>query len=212
MSVHGGAGETGPTLIDLLRAAYVAPVDLHLVHRLDRATSGLIVLAKSGAIARAISDSWDSAEKRYLAVALGTIDRPMRLDIPIEDKHGHRKKALTELSVVARLDRVEPTSSLIALDLGTGRTHQIRVHLKEVGHPVLLDDKYGDFAANKAWARAIASKGASKPKHLMLHSWRLIIRHPAKGGTFRMIANPPSGWSAAVEIAGGVVDAFQEVP
>jgi 23S rRNA-/tRNA-specific pseudouridylate synthase len=212
MSVHGGAGEEGPTLIDLLRAAYRDVVDLHLVHRLDRATSGLMVIAKSKAIARQVNRAWDSAEKRYLAVALGLVDRSMSIDVPLEDRYGKKKAAETQLSVIAPLDRIEPPATLVELVLGTGRTHQIRLHLRKIGHPVLMDDKHGDFRANKAWARAAQGRGANRPKHLMLHSWRLRIRHPARADAVGLAAKPPSWWAELLEIAGGVVDAFDEVP
>jgi 23S rRNA pseudouridine955/2504/2580 synthase len=212
MSVHGGAGETGPTLIDLLRAAYAEPNALHLAHRLDRPTSGLVLLAKSGALAGQLAKSWEHADKRYLAIALGELAGEQRIEAPLEDKHGQTKRAETRVRPLATLRAIEPVTTLIEVALETGRTHQIRLHLAELGHPLLLDDKHGDFRANKRWIRAVRDAGGPRPKDLMLHSARLAIDHPLHGGRVRLSAEPPESWSAIVRAAGGEVDAIHDLP
>jgi 23S rRNA pseudouridine955/2504/2580 synthase len=217
MSVHGGAGEKGPTLIELLAQAYAIKTTLHLVHRLDRATSGLIVVAKTKEAASALGKSWERAEKTYLALALGVIDRELVIDAPLEDKHGQVKAAHTRARPLSVLGAIEPKTTLLSIALGTGRTHQIRLHLAEAGHPVLLDDKHGDFDANKRWSRAVreacAARGTSRTiKHLMLHSFRLSLEHPRKKSRFLLTSEPPEWWAEAIHAGGGAVDGLHEVP
>lgn len=206
LSVHGGAGETGPTLIDLLRGAYGDPSSLHLVNRLDKATSGLVLLAKSAAIAGQLAKTWEHAEKKYLAVALGRIEGERAIDEALDDKYGPAKDARTWVKARAVLDAVTPMSTLIEVRLGTGRTHQIRLHLKELGHPLLLDDKHGDFRANKAWIRAVRDAGGPRPKGLMLHARSLELDHPDGSGRVLLGAEPPESWGEILRVAGRQVD------
>ncbi|MCK6550955.1 RluA family pseudouridine synthase [Myxococcota bacterium] len=219
MSVHGGAGEKGPTLIDLVRAAYPAGGDeVTLVHRLDRATSGLMILAKSTDAASTIGKSWEDAEKTYLAIALGFLKRDLVVDQPIEDRYGVSRSATTRAHPLAQLDAIEPATTLVSVTIGTGRTHQIRLHLAEKKHPVMGDEKHGDFPANKAWARAIKDEinrrgGTTRAvKHLMLHSFRLAFTHPATGERVTLEAPPPAGWADLLEAGGSGVDVLSRVP
>lgn len=206
LSVHGGAGEPGPTLIELLREA--AGTDrLQLVHRLDRATSGLISIARSAELAKAVQARWEAARKTYLALALGRIDRVLELGEPIADKHGRSREAFTRARPLAVLERVEPVTTLLHVELGTGRNHQIRIHLGERGHPLLMDDKHGDFAANKRWRKAVeAAIPAGEPKrsakHLMLHSHHLELTHPRTKVQLRLTADPPEVWGPILSALG----------
>lgn len=194
IAVHGGAGETKKTLLDILTAAYAAPVPLTLAHRLDRGTSGVLLLTKRPELAKVLMGLWPSAEKTYLAVALGRIDDPIRVDRALEDGDGRARSAATRFTPRRPLTMLAPETTLVEAVLETGRTHQIRRHLASIGHPVLMDDRYGDFAANKAWARAVRDAGGTKPKHLMLHARRLALPHPTTGAPLAFEADPPPAW------------------
>jgi 23S rRNA pseudouridine955/2504/2580 synthase len=193
MAVHGGAGETGRTLIDLIAECYDGAVDVHLAHRIDKETSGLVVLAKSKAEAQALQAAWDRVEKRYLAVVLGKIAGPLTLDRPLPEKDGRPQSALTRVRPLEFWSRLEPAVSLVEAEIVTGRTHQIRRHLAGAGHPVLMDDKHGQFKANKAWARALRDQLDLRVKHLCLHSWRAVL--PRSDGNKLTLEAP---WPAAL--------------
>jgi 23S rRNA pseudouridine955/2504/2580 synthase len=216
IAVHGGAGEARATVIELVRAAYDAPVEVDLVHRLDRGTSGALVLAKSKAAGRLLTMGWSEAKKTYLALALGRYAGPPRIETPIEDREGLSRMARTQVQVRAVLDRVEPRASLLAIELDTGRTHQIRKHLAELGHPVLLDDQHGDFAANRAYLKAMRDAGGHVPrKAMMLHSAKIRVLHPRTQEPIEVRAPVPDDWRELVRLSGptgGEVDALLQVP
>jgi 23S rRNA pseudouridine955/2504/2580 synthase len=143
---------------------------VYLVHRLDKDTSGLILVAKSRESAARFSTLFAGPRrgviKRYLAVCAGSPQPPegiIRLDLAVR---GALKKSETSYRVLSRREASVPTMagegkdepgeapagrffSLLELELGTGRTHQIRRHLARIGCPVLGDDKYGDFSLNR---------------------------------------------------------------
>jgi 23S rRNA pseudouridine955/2504/2580 synthase len=171
LAVQGGEG-VGRSLDQILRDEY-RPRPL-LVHRLDKDTSGVILTAKGrGAAARFSAVlAGGAAEKRYLALCAG-VPRPaegiIRLDLEIRGRAGRVSRKNSETAY--RLAGASPGGefSLLELELGTGRTHQIRRHLARIGHPVLGDDKYGDFALNRALRRA------RDLRRLLLHCIRLRI-------------------------------------
>ncbi len=183
VAVHGGSG-VSYGVIESMRAERPLAKFLELAHRLDRDTSGLLILAKKrGALVelhRMLREG--EVEKRYLAIAKGrwlggTRDLKASLHKFVTGE-GERRVAVREDGQHA-LTRVKPLKlaedcSLLELRLMTGRTHQIRVHLAHAGHPVLGDDKYGDFAAN----RALAPRGV---KRLFLHAAHLAFAHPLTG-------------------------------
>lgn len=207
IAVHGGAAEKKKTVLDVLGEAYEGQKrELVLAHRLDRDTSGVLLLTKDPDMALKLRADWHLAEKVYWAVALGTIKRAMRIDQPLEDKDGRVRDAATRILPQAQLDKVEPHSTLVEAHLETGRTHQIRRHLASKGHPVLGDDKHGNFAANKAWDKAIRAAGGPRPKHMMLHARRLSIRHPISGETLEFHAPAPDSWVGILQAAGASVD------
>jgi 23S rRNA pseudouridine955/2504/2580 synthase len=157
VAVHGGSG-ISHGVIELLRAARPDLKDLSLVHRLDRETSGCLVLAKKRSALRALHEKFRQGvvEKNYLALVVGDwqlgeqlIDKPL---LVTHRRGGERhvivspdgKAALTRV----RLSRTYGKYSLVQCSPLTGRTHQIRVHLQSMGFPLAGDDRYGDADVN----------------------------------------------------------------
>ncbi len=201
VAVHGGSG-VSYGVIESLRAARPRARLLELAHRLDRGTSGLLVIAKKRSalveLHRMLRDG--EADKRYLALAKGSWKGGAR---ELRERlhkyvaaggerrvavHGGGRSALTVVKPIA----VSDSCSLLELRLLTGRTHQIRVHLAHAGHPVLGDDKYGDFELN----RALARQGVTR---LMLHARRLAFAHPLTGEALRLEAPVPLDMRRYVE-------------
>ena len=209
VAVHGGSGVSFGVIEQLRRARPQARY-LELVHRLDRETSGILLIAKKRSALKQLQDQFrDRATgKTYLALALGAwpaarkvIDAPLRkLIVPAgaagegerrvqiasrDDPQGLR--AITLVRVQQRLPAFAPglpEGSLLEVTIKTGRTHQIRVHLASSGHPIAGDDKYGDFALN----RALQKHGL---KRMFLHAWRLRFAHPATGQAIELQAALP---------------------
>jgi len=193
VAVHGGSGVSFG-VIESLRAARPEAKMLELAHRLDRDTSGLLVVAKKRSalveLHRMLRDG--EVEKVYVAIVKG-VPAKKQFDIR-ESLHkyvtasGERRVSVKEDGVSAvtkaRMLHKSGDFSLLEVRLMTGRTHQIRVHLAHSGHPVLGDDKYGDFELN----RALARQGV---KRLMLHARRLAFRHPLEGKPIRVESGLP---------------------
>lgn len=191
MATHPAPGLRSPTLVNALLARShglspgSAPYRPGIVHRLDKDTTGLIVVAKSErahrALASLIADR--NVERLYVALVEGSVE-PARLaiDAPIRRNpadrlrmhvHAEGKPAKTHLAVLARLD----ARSLVAVRLETGRTHQIRVHLAAAGWPVVGDPLYGRGPV-------------SDP--LQLHSILMSFKHPLEAGMVEAWAEPPA--------------------
>jgi 23S rRNA pseudouridine1911/1915/1917 synthase len=165
-----------------------------IVHRLDKGTSGLIVVARNDASHRALASQLEhrTLSRTYLAVVRGRIkDDAGELEGPIGRHPKERKRmavveggrfARTRYAVVER----KGTHTLLRCELETGRTHQIRVHLAALGHPVAGDDDYGGREA-----------GLERP---LLHAWRLRLRHPRTKAEMNFEVAPPedfeSFWSS----------------
>jgi len=159
------------------------------VHRLDRETSGLLVVAKKRPAARLLSSILSSgrAEKTYLAVTeraprpeSGTIRTPIRVRKSLSSRaetHREGKRSVTRYRTVRRLPGGR---ALVEIRIETGRTHQIRVHLASIGSPILGDSKYG----------------ATSPGRLMLHAWKLRIPYPGDGDAIEAVAPPPPGFES----------------
>jgi 23S rRNA pseudouridine1911/1915/1917 synthase len=150
-----------------------------IVHRLDRETSGLMVFAKSEAAKRALQENWDEAEKKYLAVVEGAPPAAAGLLESQLDESDDFKVRVVEKGPSARLARTRyrvmkkgAITSLLALTLETGRRHQIRVQLAEIGCPIVGDGRYG---AKTNPARRVA-----------LHATKLSFRHPTDGEMMRL--------------------------
>ena len=158
IAVHGGSG-ISHGVIELLRAARPDLGDLSLVHRLDRETSGCLVVAKRRSALRALHEKFREGvvEKNYLALVIGdwqlgeqVIDAPLL----VTHRQGGERHVIVSAEgkpaqTRVRLSRTYGTSSLLLCSPLTGRTHQIRVHLLHVGFPIAGDDRYGDADANR---------------------------------------------------------------
>lgn len=202
MAVHGGAGERR-SVIELLRQAYPKPQELHLAHRLDKDTGGVLLVAKSAVVARAIGAAWEGYRKIYLALVSGAPEEGT-IDRPLSDKEGKVQSARTTIRVIETVGNV----TLISAEIETGRTHQIRRHLASIGHPILMDDKHGDFAANKALVKRIREAGGKRPKHALLHAYRLVGPHPATPARLDLVSRPPDEWGEIL----GRVDVLDHLP
>ena len=182
-----------------------------IVHRLDRDTSGLLVAAKSDEAHRVLAAALERREIRryYLAACWGHLDRsPLEVDAPIGRHPRDRKKmavvdegrrAVTRFRVRERWRAAE----LLEVAMETGRTHQIRVHLAHLGHPVVGDDTYGArwergmSGSAQSWSRALARR---VPRQF-LHAWRLAFAHPRSGEEMRFEAPLPDDLHRAAEWA-----------
>ncbi|HUW38952.1 MAG TPA: RluA family pseudouridine synthase [Rhodocyclaceae bacterium] len=180
VAVHGGSGVSFGVIEQLRRQRPEARF-LELAHRLDRETSGLLILAKKRAALTRLHDMFrDGAiHKRYLALIRGRWQNPMQhVRLPLLKyltAEGERRVSVSDQgkeahSIVRLLARWE-NFSLVEVELKTGRTHQIRVHLAHLGFPLAGDDKYGDFPANRDLARAGL-------KRMFLHAASLSFSHP----------------------------------
>jgi 23S rRNA pseudouridine955/2504/2580 synthase len=183
VAVHGGSGISFG-VIEQLRHARPQAHFLELVHRLDRDTSGVLLLAKKRSALTALHEQLRAGrvEKFYLTLVRGGWrERQRDIRLPL-DKYvlasGERRVSVREGGAAShtriRLRRKWTDFNLLEAELKTGRTHQIRVHLSHLGFPIVGDDKYGDFALNKALAR----QGL---KRMFLHACKTIIVHPRSG-------------------------------
>ena len=187
VAVHGGSGVSFG-VIEQLRQARPQAKLLELVHRLDRETSGILLVAKKRSALKHVQDQFREREtgKTYLALVQGNwpeklkvIDssllkyllpdgeRRVKVTAP-DDPDGMRSITLVKVS-----ERLQ-ACTLLEVTIKTGRTHQIRVHLASQGHPIAGDDKYGDFE----WNKALNKQGL---KRMFLHAWRLQFTHPVTG-------------------------------
>lgn len=192
LTVHPGAGRTTGTLAHHLLARYPemagvgGPGRPGIVHRLDQGTSGVMIVARTAAAYQRLSRAFAAREvdKRYLAIVYGAPPKEGWIDAPI-GRHALRRK---EMAV--RLDgRPARTGyrtlaskggiSLVELDLATGRTHQIRVHMKHLNHPLVGDPVYGE-ARWKGLPKSAQARLRDFPRPA-LHAWRLALKHPIRG-------------------------------
>jgi len=191
VAVHGGSG-LSHGVIEALRAARPELVELELVHRLDRETSGCLLIAKRRAALRALHAMFREREmdKRYLALVCGrwTLGTK-KLDMPLltNQKQGGERmvrvhpEGQTAESTFKVLERYGKHATLMEVDLGTGRTHQIRVHAAYAGHAVAGDEKYGDKASNEALK-------AFGLRRMFLHAHSLTFARPGTGVEFSVSA------------------------
>ena len=208
-AVHGGSGVSFGVIEQLRRARPEARF-LELVHRLDKETSGILLLAKKRSALLALQAQFRQRETTKVYAALVAGDWPARLkviDLPLHkfvltggDGEGERRvkvaakddpdgmRAITLVKVRERL----PGCTLLEVTIKTGRTHQIRVHLASQGHPIAGDAKYGDFERNKA----LQKQGL---KRMFLHAWRLQFNHPGSGERVELQAPLPPDLQSFVQ-------------
>ena len=205
VAVHGGSGVSFG-VIEQLRQARPQAKFLELVHRLDRETSGILLVAKKRSALTHLQDQFREREtgKTYLALVTGTWPANRKvIDLPLhkylqadgerrvrvttaDDPDGMRSVTLVRVrsTLPAREMQGLPAMTLLEVTIKTGRTHQIRVHLASQGHPIVGDDKYGDFDLNKR----LPKQGL---KRMFLHAWRLQFSHPASGERIELHAELP---------------------
>jgi 23S rRNA pseudouridine955/2504/2580 synthase len=205
LAVHGGSG-INFGLIEQLRATRPQARFLELVHRLDRDTSGVLLIAKKRAALVALHATLreGGADKRYVVLVKGRWrDAKRRVELPLLKfvSGGSERRVRVERDggqaarTVFYRRRVwagaEPPVSLLEAELHTGRTHQIRVHLTHLGFPLAGDDKYGDFS----WNRTLAREGL---KRMFLHAWRLSLPHPTEARVLTLESALPADLAAFV--------------
>jgi 23S rRNA pseudouridine1911/1915/1917 synthase len=215
--VHPAAGHAKGTLVNALIAhcgdslSGIGGVKRPgIVHRLDKDTTGLMVVAKTDAAHRALSkqfaDKGESGlERGYLALvwgapgrATGTIDAPLDRHAFARDKRAVReggRRAVTHWHVLERFEGPDgkPVASLLACTLETGRTHQIRVHLAHIGHPILGDATYSSGFKTKASRLSPAGRAALEGLgRQALHAYLLVIQHPITHDVLRFRSELPA--------------------
>ena len=203
VAVHGGSGVSFG-VIEQLRQARPQAKLLELVHRLDRDTSGIVLVAKKRSALKHLQDQFREREtgKTYLALVQG--EWPARnkvIDLPLhkyllqgkDGTEGERRVRVTtpedpegmrSITLVKVAERLKGCT-LLEVTIKTGRTHQIRVHLASQGHPIAGDDKYGDFE----WNKNLQKQGH---KRMFLHAWRLQFNHPVSGERVELNAELPT--------------------
>jgi len=204
LTVHPGAGQREHTLVNALLSHCTNLSGIGgkerpgIVHRLDKETSGCLVVAKNDIAHRELSKQFAArtVEKIYLAIVAGKLRKPTGV---IEENIGRHPVQRKRMSVSSKRGRAAKTeyrvirssdqASLVECLLHSGRTHQIRVHLHHLGHPVLGDKIY-------------APRFAKNFPRQMLHAWRLGFRHPCTGDWRSFEASLPADFNEAIRAAG----------
>jgi 23S rRNA pseudouridine955/2504/2580 synthase len=208
VAVHGGSGVSSG-VIEQLRQARPQAKFLELVHRLDKETSGLLLIAKKRSALVALQDQLRQRQgekvigKTYSALVIG--DWPARrkvIDVAlhktlsaggerrvhaVEEDHEEGKRSITLVKIAQQLGAF----TLLDVTIKTGRTHQIRVHLTHEGHAIVGDEKYGDFALNKALARGAVVPGC-RFERMFLHAKTLRFTHPGSNEVIELAAPLPA--------------------
>jgi len=204
LTVHPGAGQREHTLVNALLSHCTTLSGIGgkerpgIVHRLDKETSGCLVVAKNDVAHRELSKQFAArtVEKIYLALVAGKLRKPTGV---IEENIGRHPIQRKRMSVASKRGRAAKTeyrvirssdqASLVECRLHSGRTHQIRVHLHHLGHPVLGDKIY-------------APRFAKNFHRQMLHAWKLGFRHPCTGEWRSFEASLPADFNEAIRAAG----------
>jgi len=246
ISVHPSATEDGPTLTAALLHHFGQLSDAGgtdrpgIVHRLDKETSGLLVVARDNQTHHALSRQFAGrlVEKEYAALCLDAPQQPTgRIELPIERHPGHRQKmwsggggrpAVSEY----RLREMWGPLALLDVAIFTGRTHQIRVHLLEVGCAILNDNKYGsgrngslrkflrdgrDTGASRTWRATWPGEEQRQELRallesypgIFLHARHLAFSHPATGRHMSFESEPPDAWTMVEKLASGENASFK---
>ncbi|MDP1870009.1 MAG: RluA family pseudouridine synthase [Gallionella sp.] len=213
LAVHGGSGVSFGVIEQMRRARPQAKF-LELVHRLDRETSGVLLLAKKRSALTAMHEIMREgvSDKRYLTLVLGQwnnarqhVKLPLfKFDTPQGEKRVMVREGGQASHTIFSLQKNWPGYSLLEAQLKTGRTHQIRVHLSHLGFPIAGDDKYGDFARN----RELMKTGL---KRMFLHAHSIAFAHPLTGEPMHISAPLPAelaSFIAKLDALEGAKEAF----
>jgi tRNA pseudouridine65 synthase len=193
LAVHRGMSRERIVVLQLVRnlvGRHVYPV-----HRLDRATSGALLLALSPGTARLLQEQWESGgvEKRYLALVRGIPPEEGVIDSPVpRSPHGPRVPAVTEFRRLAVFERY----ALMEARPLTGRLHQIRRHFKHISHPLIGDVRYGKGEHNRLFRERFGLH------RLALHAVSLEFDHPATGERMRVVAAVPEDLAGPLRVMG----------
>ncbi|MEO8218200.1 MAG: RluA family pseudouridine synthase [Acidobacteriota bacterium] len=216
MVVHPAAGHRDGTLVNALLfhmpdlSGVGGEIRPGIVHRLDKDTSGLMVVAKTDAAHRNLSANWgtEKIQKHYLAIvygvakpAAGTIDRPVGRHPKDRVRMGIVAGGRRAVTIYRTLEEFRGVS-LVACELKTGRTHQIRVHMQAIGHPIVGDAMY----SGPQW-RGIPDKRIQKTLAAMqrqaLHASRLMFPHPTTGDSMSFQSELPQDMATMIEALRG---------
>lgn len=208
LAIHPGTGVTGSTLVDQVRSYLPEAAEGDFkpapAHRLDRETSGVVVVAKTRQAIVRLAEIFTEGDtkKVYVALVKGRLDREGLIDLPLSEHQQttmskrergvNMQHALTRWRVLGQAREV----ALVEVEIETGRTHQIRRHFAAIGHPLVGDAKYGDFPFNR---RAKAEWGL---KRMFLHAARLGLPHPTTGQAMTFRAPVPKDLGAIVDLLG----------
>jgi len=190
MAVHGGSN-VSVGLVEALKAKYKQPIEL--VHRLDRSTSGCLILAKKRSVLKALHEQLvqHQMEKRYIALVKNswskkrhTIDAPIYQNSRYSVIDAKGKQAVSHFHPLKNFQKDDFSASLVEVVIETGRTHQIRVHAKYADHPIAQDDKYGDQLFDKL----MKEKGLNR---LFLHAKSITFTNPTTNEIQKVVAPLP---------------------
>ena len=209
MVVHPAAGHSSGTVVNALLhhvddlSGVGGELRPGIVHRLDRGTSGVMVVAKHDAshqeLARQFHDR--EVEKEYIALVWGLVQQGRRIDAPIGRDPGDRQKMSTRArrarSAVTRVAKAEHFHgvSLLHVAIATGRTHQIRVHLSAIGHPIVGDPTYGGVH------RRVANdvRAVQRLERPFLHAARLVFTHPSEDRRMEFTSPLPADLQSVID-------------
>ncbi len=214
VAVHGGSG-VAFGVIEQLRRARPEARFLELVHRLDKETSGLLLVAKKRSALLALQEQFRRREtgKTYAAIVAGAwpasrklIDLALHKSLDaagerhvrvVDADHADGRRSISLVAVAAAWSAF----TLLDVTIKTGRTHQIRVHLAHEGHPIVGDPKYGDFALNRALARGEHPAGW-RCARMLLHARRLRFEHPVTAQAIELEAPLPAEFTHLMHALG----------
>ena len=190
MAVHGGSN-VSVGLVEALKTKYKQPIEL--VHRLDRSTSGCLILAKKRSVLKALHEQLvqHQMEKRYIALVKNswskkrhTVDAPIYQNSRYSVIDAKGKQAVSHFHPLKNFQKDDFSASLVEVVIETGRTHQIRVHAKYADHPIAQDDKYGDQLFDKL----MKEKGLNR---LFLHAKSITFTNPTTNEIQKVVAPLP---------------------
>jgi 23S rRNA pseudouridine955/2504/2580 synthase len=175
LAVHEGKTVSKrESILGILEKRYRdSPIRPRLVHRLDKDTSGLLIVAKNQQAADAFIDTFESGDtgKEYLCMVVGKVPYDDgKIDFPLPGRTGNLVRAVTRYRIIKRFAE----TTLVRATIETGRLHQIRLHFAELGYPVVMDDQHGDFGFNKRFRKEYGLK------RQFLHAQRLTLNYAGK--------------------------------